>query len=435
MRTILNSPPALTRRGLFVGPAAGLAACATRAGPGESTQSAIAADLAAYAQFGPKWAGGAGDNDCGDWIEARLAGAGYATERQRVAASDIGAIEGLFQIGALSVRLAVHDAAHAAPGGAIEGPVAVWTPAGASTEAARGAIVVAHLNARRWSSAMHPEIRDLIERAGAVDAAALVLVTHGPTGECIRLNRPLEDGGLPICLMAPRNWHEIRLAPAATRAALTIERTPSARQAFNVIARQERGNAPYVVISTPRSGWGICAGERGPGVAIFLAIASWARNALARHNLIFVATSAHEFEGAGAQVFLQGLAPPGQATRLWAHLGAGFAARDWHEAGARLAPLPSPDPQRFLLTSEPFLDQARACFTGAAGLEAAYAARPDAAGELGQIASAGYANVIGLLGAHRFHHTAFDDMRCVEPRHAEDVAARLQRLMLTICDA
>ena len=52
------------------------------------------------------------------------------------------------------------------------------------------------------------------------------------------------------------------------------------------------------------------------------------------------------------------------------HLGAAVAARDWHERGAQLSPLPSADPQRFLLASGALLNAARAAFAGQPGLEA-----------------------------------------------------------------
>jgi hypothetical protein len=394
---------------------------------------AIARDLQSYVGFGPKWAGGDGDNACGAWIEDRLAQAGFHTDRQVVAANDVANIDTSIQFGARSVPLALHDAGRAPVGISIQAPVVIWTPAASDIDQARGAIVIAHLMSRRWSSALQGEIRNTIARASAVGAEVLVLVTHGPTGELIRLNRPLGGGELPVLLMAPRVWSEIAGAPLPARAVIVIERRPNRRDAFNVIGRIERPDPRFVVVSTPRSGWGVCAGERGPGAASFLALAPWAQRNLSRYSLVFACTSAHEFEGAGADAFLEHGAPSPQQTELWLHLGAGFAARDWHEAGGSLSPLPSPDPQRFLLASEPLMAPARAGFAGAAGLEAPYAASAEAAGELGQIVAAGYPAVAGLLGAHRFHHTPSDDMRCVEPAHVGDVTQRLQQFVLMAC--
>lgn len=429
MSTIFAPALASTRRGLLAGSAAALAACATA--PDQTPT--LAGDLAAYADFGPKWAGGQGDNACGAWIENRLAQAGFDVGRQVVAANDVASIGASLQLGPRSVRLALHDAGRAPGGNSIAAPVVVWTPAASDLEQARSAIVIAHLNSRRWSSALQNEIRGTIARAAAAGAQALVLVTHGPTGELIRLNRPLDAGELAVLLMAPRDWNEIARAPLPTRASIVVGRAPNQQDAFNVVGRIERQGARFVVVSTPRSGWGVCAGERGPGVAVFLALAQWAQRNLSRHSLVFACTSAHEFEGAGADAFLEHGALEPEETELWLHLGAGFAARDWHEAGGRLSPLPSPDPQRFLLASEPLIASVRGCFSGAPGLEAPYPASTEAAGELGQIVTAGYSNVVGLLGAHRFHHTASDDMRCVEPLHAADVVQRLQQLMLMAC--
>jgi len=92
------------------------------------------------------------------------------------------------------------------------------------------------------------------------------------------------------------------------------------------------------------------------------------------------------------------------------------AARDWHERGAQLSPLPSADPQRFLLGSAKFVPALKAAFAGQPGLENPYAADPErAAGELGSILKAGYDPAMGIFGAHRFHHTRNDDLRCVSP--------------------
>ena len=105
------------------------------------------------------------------------------------------------------------------------------------------------------------------------------------------------------------------------------------------------------------------------------------------------------------------------------HLGAAVAARDWHERGAQLSPLPSADPQRFLLASGALLNAARAAFAGQPGLEAPDLAEPQAAaGELGSILRAGYDPVIGIFGAHRFHHVRSDDLRCVAPDLVPPVA-------------
>lgn len=109
------------------------------------------------------------------------------------------------------------------------------------------------------------------------------------------------------------------------------------REAFNVIARLDRGHATDLVLSTPRSGWFACAGERGPGLAIWLLLADWLVGADLGVNVVLFCSSGHERGHAGVGRFLAEGAPTTGRTALWFHLGANCAARDWHEANRRLA--------------------------------------------------------------------------------------------------
>jgi hypothetical protein len=415
----------------MLGASAGLlAGCATVSSPESSREySTIAADLETYVNFGPKNAGGPGDTAAGAWIETQLAAAGFAVERQAIAALAIEERDPALIVNGARVAVAAHTLGSARAVQRISAPLRVWG-ANAPGADAGGAIVVAHLPQQRWSSAEQPAVRQLIERAFTHNAAALVLVTHGPTRELIKLNRrldpPVQPG--PVALIAPRAW-----ADAAPRvdgeAVLELNAREQAREAFNVVARLDRGAPSTLIVSTPRSGWTMCAGERGPGIAAFLALADWAPRAIPTHNLLFLCTSAHEFENAGNAAIIEEFAPRPEQTAFWLHLGAGFAARDWHEAGGQLTPLPSADPQRFLVTSPHLLETARTTFAGLGGLEAPYSSERGASGELSNIIAAGYPAVAGMLGTHRFHHVAQDDMRCIDPAHTHAVIARLSRLV------
>ncbi len=419
-----------TRRVLLAG--TGLAACATAPDNPEHHAGLVQDDLRIYESFGLKHAGGEGDTACGDWLEARLSSLGFAVERQPIEAAAIIEAEPHLRVGSARADVAVHCLGAPGTYQAETRPLCVWGAPEITVPVPQGAIVVAHLPSQRWSSALHPIIHETVTDAFNTGASALVLVTHGPSSELIRLNRPREAGRQngPIALMAPRDW--TTLQPALTSNAmvtLSLHARAIERPAFNVVARMDRGAARWLVVSTPRSGWGPCVGERGPGVAAFLELARWAPQRFPRFNLAFVCTSSHEFENAGGAAFLEDGAPTPDATALWMHFGAGFAARDWHEAGRRLLPLPSADPQRFLVATAPFVEAARASFRGVAGLEAAYEANQGAAGELQNILAAGYGAVIGMFGAHRFHHTAQDDLRCVDPAHTIEVVTRLERLL------
>jgi hypothetical protein len=131
-------------------------------------------------------------------------------------------------------------------------------------------------------------------------------------------------------------------------------------------------------------------------------------------NVELLATSGHEYEYLGGERFLAEAAPPPASTALWVHIGASAAARDWHELGPRLLPLPSADSQRVLTASPAIVERVRRAFHGISGLEATYGAdRAMAGGELVNVLDAGYRSAIGLYGGHRYFHTRGDDLRCV----------------------
>jgi hypothetical protein len=225
-------------------------------------------------------------------------------------------------------------------------------------------------------------------------------------------------------VLAPREADPFLEAAAKGQAAtLRMPGRSFRRPAFNITAALQRGAAKTLVLSTPRSGWFGCVGERGTGLAAWLLLAEWAVKAKLPVNLALVATSGHEYEYAGGEQFIAHVAPKPADTALWVHLGANVAARDWHERGPLLAPLPSADPQRYLLASPPLVASCKAAFAGQPGLEQVYPAEPKAAaGELASILGAGYEPVMGIFGSHRFHHARGDDLRCVSPTLIPPVA-------------
>ncbi|MEO8115329.1 MAG: hypothetical protein ABI655_13165, partial [Phenylobacterium sp.] len=145
-----------------------------------------------------------------------------------------------------------------------------------------------------------------------------------------------------------------------------------------------------------------------------------------RMNLELLCTSGHEYEFLGGELYLEQRAPRPEATRLWVHIGASAAARDWHELGA-LRPLPSADAQRVLTATADIVSPVRRAFAGVSGLEATYVADgASAGGELVNVLKAGYSSAIGLYGAHRYFHTRADDLRCTSGDVVRPVAAAFQ---------
>ena len=379
-----------------------------------------------YIGFGDKASGGRGDMASLAWMEAQLQAFGYRTQRQEIEVPFFESVTS--RLHAETFDLAVEPQAQ----------VLVTGPAGISGPLARaedtpppGGILVAVLPYRRWSSASSPEILAAAQRAATTQAAGLVLVTTGPTGEALALNVPADRKlfQVPTVVLAPGSARALLDAATGRRpATLVLDGKAGRRPAFNLIGHLDRGAARTLVLSTPRSGWYGCAGERGPGIVVWLRLAQWAARALPGFNITLVSASGHEYDNHGAHAFLESRAPRPEKTALWVHLGANVAARDWREAAMGvLSPLPSPDSQRYLMGSKEFIPALASIFAGEPGLEVPAPTGASAAGELDEIIKAGYGRVFGVFGSHRFHHARGDDGRCIEPALIDRLVPKFQR--------
>lgn len=421
-----NAPLSASRRAVLGAGATLLAAAPAVAAPAKAGGSEMGAMqvLERYASFGDKAAGGPGDIACGEWIEGELKAQGYACERQPF---DVPAYDG--EAPTLTIdgtKAALIPQAIVAPTRGITGRLFV-------PGRGQGEIALLILPYARWSTAKG-EVEKRVKAAAAAGAKAAVIVTMGPTGEALALNTPVDKPlfGIPAAVLAPRDADPfIEGAFKGATATFAQPGRSFRRPAFNVTARLDRGAAKTLVISTPRSGWFGCVGERGSGLAAWLQLVTWAAKAKLPVNLALVATSGHEYEYAGGEQFIEHLAPKPADTALWVHLGANVATRDWHERGPLLAPLPSADPQRFLLASAPLVAACRAAFAGQPGLEQTYPVDPkQAAGELASIVRAGYDPVMGIFGVHRYHHARGDDLRCVSPALIPPVADAFAKVIV-----
>ena len=411
-----------SRRGVILG-AGALAATPAAAAGGGADAAWLQAVLERFAGFGIKASGGPGDTASGAWLEAELTALGYLCERQA------------FEIPYADVRtatLAVGDQrAPVLPQAIVipTGPGGLSAPLrlAALSGSLEGAIALIVLPYRRWVSLAEPAVSRALTDVFNRGAAAAVLVTTGPTGEAIALNVSATKPGFqkPVVVLAPKDAEPyLAAARAGQSATLVVDAATGRRSAFNLIARLARGAPKTLIVTTPRSGWFTCAAERGSGVAVWLSLAHGLAAAAPGVNLEFVATSGHEYIYLGGEQYLEHLAPTPSATQMWVHIGASAAARDWHELGGGLRPLPSADAQRVLTATPEVIDQVRAAFQGISGLEAVYLAdKANAGGELVNVIEAGYAPAIGHYGGHRYFHTAGDDMRCVSGELVAPVAA------------
>lgn len=410
-------------------PLAGLGlASAGQAAPSDP----VARDLRRYIGFGGKQSGGDGDNACGEWLAEEMARAGFAVERQSVSVPFFAPQRSELVCGAAHASVWPQPIVRPTPAEGITAPLVRVDAGGQAAVPLDSAIALVDLPCGRWSTATSPGLKRPIEASFTAGARAVVAITNGPTGKVIALNAdgraPMFTG--PVALLAPGDAAPFRAAAArGERAALHITGDGGRRPSFNLIGRIDRGAPRWLTVSTPRSGWFACAGERGGGIAAWLDLARWLPRAAPGFNLAFICNSGHEYEYLGAEEMLREIAPRPAETAFWLHLGANVAARDWHEAVGEMWPLPGTDSQRYLVTSPSLLPAARREFAGLAGLEAPYASDVLSAGELTNVIAAGYPLVAGVFGIHRFHHVADDDERCVDAGEVARAAAAFRRLV------
>ena len=269
-----------------------------------------------------------------------------------------------------------------------------------------------------------------ISEAVAAGSAAVVAATESPLGELAALNRTPKAAPwpAPVILVAGSDGPRLRSA-AGQAATVHLQGRTVPGRAENVIGRRP-GRGKHLVISTPKSGWFHCAGERGSGVAIWLGLARWLA-AATDWNLTVVATSGHEFDGYGGHIFTETLAPKPADTRLWLHIGANVAAYDFvRDEGRSIVRQAGPQAGRLLTCSDALMPLAARAFAGQPG----YAEPLDIEtrkppGEIASFQSLGYAPLIGIVSLHALHHTRRDLPDVTGPAMLEPVARGLQAML------
>jgi hypothetical protein len=166
-----------------------------------------------------------------------------------------------------------------------------------------------------------PDLQEFTAAALSQGAEAAVIATDFlGTGRLCASNREPEPGsGLPTLCVAGSLGKRIESAQLAVE--LEAELIPG--QGCNVTARLGEGPPEQaILLTTPISGWFRCAGERGTGIAVCLAVAE----ALAESApVLFFGASGHELEGLGARRYQAAGVPPAKAVF---HFGASVAAGD-----------------------------------------------------------------------------------------------------------
>ncbi|WP_440412552.1 hypothetical protein [Neorhizobium petrolearium] len=384
-------------------------------------------DLLIHAGFGEKAAGGAGDLATAEWITRELERLGYEVERLRIPVP-------LFQpcrcevVGSnCALELFPQPVVVPTPDEGIAAPLALVHSV-SDAAAAQGRIAIILLpyarHAAIWTSVAAPLLTAVAE-AGAL---AVVILPFGPTGEIVGLNSYADKPFIPIPVAIGRPSDLAAYAGMAS-ANLTVRLYLTGENRVGdsptLMARRHRG-VRWIAMSTPRSGFFTCSVERGTGTATFLWLAAWLPKAFPDHSLFLLNSGAHELRFAGTHSALD-LAPSAGVTDMWAHIGAGLVSRAYTtiRGGRRLD---TADPNRICMTTPSLAVQARAAFSGLAGLDGPQSILSEV-GELSTIVERGYDKAFACLGVNRSCHTRLDVSDEVTPDLLASVVEGHRRLI------
>jgi len=404
---------------------AGAAHQTPRAGDfGPLSGAKLYADVIAYYNLGEHRTASEVDLRTSQWLIEHLRAAGLKATFQSFSLRQFFVRQTRLTIGDKSIRAFPLWFPRSTDPGSLRGDL-VSIDRNAEPESLRGKIGLVRFPAGAGTAVVKGSIHsEIILAAANAGASAVVAVTEGATKEIIALNSPAgaEPWPIPVVLVGQRDEPALTAAARSSiKASLLLDgEDDSDAKAKNVIARVDRGK-DLIVVSTPQSGWFRCAGERGPGIALFLGLARWASRRSPGASFLFVSTSGHELGGLGMRAFLKELAPPPDRVLCWIHLGAGIATYSWEETATGLKRLQEPDSRRYLMTSPGLVPLLTSTFAGLPGLT------PNvdrAVGEFEFMLRAGY-RTFGIAAGHRFHHTPADSPETTGPEIIEPVARAL----------
>ncbi len=395
----------------------------------QMNENSFLKDIQTYFDFGNKQTGRSGDINAAIWQESELAKLGFKTSRQKLSVMGAKDLISFIEFGVDKIPLLPQYPLQFTPENGIDGEFAYFLPEQKITNIS-GKIVLLLLPYGRWSSILHPYILNPLKAAANGGAAAVIIGTTGPSGDALALNTPIKLDGIniPIAIIDQIGRGKL-LSNPPQKINFTQSGSLTNFDSFNLIGKLDKGFDKWLVVSSPRSGWFSCAAERGPGVAVWLALARYLAKSKIKYNLAFISTSGHEFENFGTEILAQADLPKPDKTQLWLHLGAGFAANDWFELGVKLLKLNNVDAQRILYSSPNFNELCTNNFKNQAGLEITRNASAKSAGEAGKIVENGYGNIIAFAGAHRFHHSPNDNMDCVNINATQTVYDSLLQII------
>lgn len=416
-------------RAAAVPPAAGPAAAAPAVDSPHLAFSAerLMDDVRSYYGFGIHRTGHPGDHRTSQWLVERFRALGLETS-----------------IHSFTLRQFFLDEASIEDGRGRIAAFPIWLPRATSPEGLRARLqlvdsatedgrVAGTIAWLQPGTAAVAEREALLRKAVAAGAAAVLFATSDSAGSGVLVAQntgPGEDEverPVPTLTFGASDAARLRESVGREVTVRLTGRFDDGARGDNVLARLvRRPEADWIVVATPASGWFACGGERGPGVALLLALASWARDRQGALNFLFVTTSGHELDFLGARRLHEaGIAPPPSRTRAWLALGTSIATPPWERRDGTLVPTErvttgtlQADPGFEALLRESF-----------AGLDFYTVSTTNPFGEIREARRRGYRSLGIVGGSDPWHHCERDDPTAVSPATLSAVAKATARAL------
>lgn len=391
--------------------------------------SKLMADVESYVGFGTHRTGSPGDVATSEWFAKRWRELGYAIEQTEFSVPNADPKVAKLRIGDEAFDGFAQPPLSFTPEGGVNAPLAWWndkSPADVS-----GKIALVHVPRQPGAPSPGAAYRATFERCSLAGAVGIVAVMSGPSGEVVAINTPVEMlMEIPVLQIGEKEKPRLEAALAAKQPGkLVIEGPGGFRNGKNTIARHGTAG-PWVIISTPQSGWFTCGGERGPGIAMSRALSEWAVTKNFPVRWLFIATSGHEWTDFGADMFHKNQAPDPKDTALWFHLGASFGARAYQETPTGLVVQDTPNLTRTLMATPDLLPLCEAAFAGQPVIEKPLAADVSKAlGEYRLVAEEGYPTSAGFWGANAKFHTPIDGADSTTAEIMEPIARAIAQVI------
>ncbi len=381
----------------------------------------LMADVEAYFGFGTHRTGSAGDLATSNWFANHWRDLGYEIEHTEVECPNADTTVARLAAGGSAFDGFAQPPIAFTPDAGVKGRLVRWNSA-APAEVS-GHIAYVHVAREPGAPSPGAAYRQAFQACAAAGAIGVVAAMSGPTGEVVAINTPVGMTlGIPVLQLGEKLKAQLDgIADLGSEVTLTILGPGGTRKGKNTVARYG-AEGPWVIISTPQSGWFTCAGERGPGIAMSRALSAWAMTQKLPVRWLFIATSGHEWQDAGAHIFHKTQAPAPGETALWFHLGASFGARAHDETPDGLVAKDTPNLVRALMATPDLVPHIEKAFAGQPVIENPMPADVSKAlGEFHLVLEEGYPSGAGFWGANAHFHTPIDGLDNTTPAIMEPI--------------